>query len=99
MRGALARNNQLAAARAAARRDMGGRGRLRALSTENRGSVGPKSSSGAHFHVRGHEIGHLDEDLSGVGHSGMVLHRRGGYGSKMTHCDGRKGVLEDSESE
>ena len=50
-----------------------GKGQPQALCVAGRGQVGPKSSSRAHFHVRGHEIGHLDEDLSEIGRSSKVL--------------------------
>ena len=79
----MAHNNQPAAARMAARGHGRGRGRPQTLGVADGGQVAPKSSSGAHFHVRGHEIGHSDEDSSGIGHSGEVSLGRGGYGSEM----------------
>ena len=79
----MAHNNQPAAARMAVRGHGQRRGRPQALGVANGGQVGPKSSLGAHFHVRGHEIGHLDDDSSGIGHSGEISLGRGGYGSKM----------------
>ena len=94
MRGALAHNNQLAAARTAARRYMRGRGRPRAFRAANWGSAGPKSSSGAHFHVPGHEIGHSDEVLSGGRTNAALLGTKYGYGSKLGV---RKGIAKVPE--
>ena len=63
------------------------RGRPQTPGVADGGQVGRKSSSGAHVHVHGHEIGPSDEDLSGIGYSGVVLLGRGGggggYGSEM----------------
>ena len=92
MRGAPARNNQLAAARTAARGYMRGRGRPRAFRAANWGSAGPKSSSGAHFHVPGHEIGHSDEVSSGCRTNAALLGTEYGYGSELGV---RKGTAQD----
>ena len=94
MRGALARNNQLAAAREAACGYMRGRGRPRAFSAANWGSAGPKSLSGAQFHVPGHEIGRSDEVLSGGRTNAALLGTEHGYGSELGV---RKGIAKDPE--
>ena len=60
-----------------------GKGRPQALGVAEGGQVGPKFSSGDYFHVRGHEIGHSDEDSGGTGHSSEVSLGRGDYGSNM----------------
>ena len=92
MRGATALNNQLAVARAAARGYMERHGRPRAFSAANWGRLGPKSLSGAHFHVPGHEIGHLDEVSSGGRTNAALLGTEYGYGSELGV---RKGTAQD----
>ena len=74
----MARNNRPAAAPTAARGRGRGRGRPRAFGVAGWGGAGPGSSSGAHFHVPGHEIGHSDE-VSGGGRPDAALPRTG-YG-------------------
>ena len=71
-----------------------GRGRPQTLVVAKKGQVRPKSSSGAHFHVLGHEIGHLDEVLSGEWTNAALLGTEYGYGSELGV---RKGIAKVPE--
>ena len=77
------------------------RGRPQALGVANGGQVGPKSSSAAHFHVRGHEIGHSNDDSSGIGHCRELSLGQGGgaMGARGRVEMVEKGSSEDPEGE